>query len=163
MYYRLMDCGVPVKHLVYNKVGHGDFVVDWPTRLEASSSEEWGGPSSSVQQQHSAEQTDDWGGKNSRDSSGDSSSSNGGSPVQQRRSLLEQLPHYLQDIAIVVMGQQQVNFVQRVPLHARRAVQLDGASAAGAAGEGQLQQQQQQQQQSRADYVQAVSKAAALN
>lgn len=31
MYWRLYDAGVPVKHLVYNKVGHGDFVVKWPT------------------------------------------------------------------------------------------------------------------------------------
>ncbi|PSC75845.1 peptidase S9 [Micractinium conductrix] len=29
MYWELRDCGVPAKHLVYNKVSHGDFVTQW--------------------------------------------------------------------------------------------------------------------------------------
>lgn len=29
MYWRLQDCGVPVKHLVYDKGEHSDFVTDW--------------------------------------------------------------------------------------------------------------------------------------
>lgn len=29
MFWMLHDCGVPSKHLVYNKVGHGDFVTGW--------------------------------------------------------------------------------------------------------------------------------------
>jgi hypothetical protein len=27
MYYRLLDCGVPVKHLVYNKVGEACIII----------------------------------------------------------------------------------------------------------------------------------------
>ncbi|BDA51015.1 probable isoprenylcysteine alpha-carbonyl methylesterase I at N-terminal half [Coccomyxa sp. Obi] len=29
MFWRLYDCGVPVKHLVYPKLTHGDFVISW--------------------------------------------------------------------------------------------------------------------------------------
>jgi hypothetical protein len=45
MYWHLYDAGVPVKHLVYNKVGHGDFVVNWPWQLG-----QLGGPSQQQQQ-----------------------------------------------------------------------------------------------------------------
>ncbi len=30
MYWQLFEADVPVKALVYNKVGHGDFVTTWP-------------------------------------------------------------------------------------------------------------------------------------
>ena len=29
LYWLLHDCGVPVKHLTYNKLTHGDFVTRW--------------------------------------------------------------------------------------------------------------------------------------
>lgn len=35
MYWALQDCGVPAKCLVYNRVGHGDFVVGWSPRPSA--------------------------------------------------------------------------------------------------------------------------------
>jgi hypothetical protein len=79
--------------------------------------------------------------------------------VQQRQVLLEQLPHYLQDVAVVTMGQQQVNFVQREPLPSRKAVQLSGpAAAAGAAGGW-----RQQQQQATSVDARVVVEAAELN
>ena len=34
MFWMLHDCGVPAKHLVYNKVTHGDFVTGWTPRRE---------------------------------------------------------------------------------------------------------------------------------
>jgi hypothetical protein len=134
---------------VWLQVGHGDFVVEWPTRLDASSSEQqdWGAPSSSssssITQQQSTQHIDDWGSSDSSESS-DNSSSNGRSPVQQRQVLLDQLPHYLRDIAVATMGQQQVNFVQREPLHGRNAVLFNGAAAAAGAGAASRWQQQQQ-------------------
>jgi hypothetical protein len=30
MYWQLHDCGVSSQHLVYNKVGHAEFVTNWP-------------------------------------------------------------------------------------------------------------------------------------
>ena len=56
MYWHLFDAGVPVKHLVYNKVGHGDFVVQWPLNLntaDAAAAADWG-------HGHTAA-ADDWG------------------------------------------------------------------------------------------------------
>jgi hypothetical protein len=126
------------------QVGHGDFVVDWPTRLDTSSSEEWGAPSSSsngTTQQQSTQHIDDWGSSDSSESN-TYSSSNGRLPVQQRQVLLQQLPHYLRDIAVVTMGQQQINFVQREPLHGRSAVQWNGAAAAATGAASRWQQQQ---------------------
>ena len=29
MFWRLYECGVPAKHLVYPKLTHGDFVISW--------------------------------------------------------------------------------------------------------------------------------------
>lgn len=29
LFWMLHDCGVPAKHLVYNKITHGDFVTGW--------------------------------------------------------------------------------------------------------------------------------------
>jgi hypothetical protein len=147
---------------VWPQVGHGDFVVDWPTRLDASSSEDWGAhtttssssSSNGTAPQQSTQHTDDWGSSDSSDSSR-SSSSNGKSPLQQRQVLLEQLPHYLRDIAVVTMGQQQVDFVKREPLHGRRAVQLNGAAAVTAG--------RWQQQQAIAVDAEVVVEAAELN
>ncbi len=46
--WRLYDCGVPVKHLVYNKVGHGDFVINWLQSQQPSTSAHGQQPSTSA-------------------------------------------------------------------------------------------------------------------
>jgi hypothetical protein len=56
MYWHLFDAGVPVKHLVYNKVGHGDFVVQWPLNLYTASAAAGGGDWG-----HNHGAADDWG------------------------------------------------------------------------------------------------------
>ncbi|CAL8466146.1 g5682 [Coccomyxa elongata] len=37
MFWRLYDCGVPAKHLVYSKLTHGDFVISWKPLQQMSS------------------------------------------------------------------------------------------------------------------------------
>jgi hypothetical protein len=145
MYWRLHDCGVPVKHLVYNKVrgwggasrrrcaaqpagcrsscrrstsvrtraraqhlpmrclrcvlaaracvaqvGHGEFVTDWPASFTAAA----GGVPTPKQ--------------------GDAASGGASSSMAQtQQQWLRQLPPYCRDLAVVVLGQQPVNFVRR--------------------------------------------------
>lgn len=46
MHWALHDCGIPSKALIYNRVGHGDFVVNWrplPTPLDVHTTEDLDG------------------------------------------------------------------------------------------------------------------------
>ena len=43
MHWALHDCGIPSKALIYNRVGHGDFVVNWkplPTPLDVHTTDD---------------------------------------------------------------------------------------------------------------------------
>lgn len=97
LYWRLFDCGVPVKHLVYNKVGHGDFVTAWPTAFTNS-----GGSSSNT--------GDD-------DDDDDEQAPAAGSAAARRARWLQQLPPYCRDLAVVVGGVEPVQFVERRRVH----------------------------------------------
>ena len=140
------------------QVGHGDFVVEWPSRFDfadISSADDWRAAAVSHVQHEQAisnsssssakVEPDDW---TSDQLGSNSSSSNDGvlSKVvaelkdgaivassrtnQQRLQLLQELPHYCRDLAVVVMGQQQINFVQEGPVK---------ATTTGAAGVSALQ------------------------
>eukprot|EP00878_Enallax_costatus_P019497 GHUV01020570.1.p1 GENE.GHUV01020570.1~~GHUV01020570.1.p1 ORF type:complete len:468 (+),score=134.16 GHUV01020570.1:543-1946(+) len=156
MYHKLLDAGVPVKHLVYNKVGHGDFVVDWPTKFTAAAAntiDDWDPPQAAAVgsgqpnhlQRHMEElsvgaavasngsnssvgartdPTDDhhdagggWGtGFTTTGISTETKQAGQLGPLQahqQRQLLLQDLPHYCRDLAVVVLGQQRINFVHR--------------------------------------------------
>jgi len=71
------------------QVGHGDFVTNWPEAFSGQSS-------SSRTKQHA-----------------DPAGSIGSSKPQQRSACLQELDPYCRDLAVVVMGQQPVNFVHK--------------------------------------------------
>jgi hypothetical protein len=150
MYWHLYDAGVPVKHLVYNKVGHGDFVVNWPWQLgqlrpplQQQQEGEVGAPGAAAvssceaedgwgEEERAAAADADWGceleaaagpavATSSRQEAGgltatplhnltDTSTSSGGSSrglsplTAQQEQLLDELPPYNRDIALLVLG-----------------------------------------------------------
>jgi hypothetical protein len=89
MFHRLCDAGVPAKSLVYNKVGHGDFVTRWPFGAVASGT-------------------------------------GGDDAKAERAALLAALPPYARDLARVVTGELEVDYVTNTT----------AAAAAAAAGRG---------------------------
>lgn len=79
------------------QVGHGEFVTDWPEAFSGQSS------SSSSTEQHA------------------DSASSSSKRQQQRSTWLQQLAPYCRDLAVVVMGQQPVNFVHKSQVSVRHS------------------------------------------
>jgi hypothetical protein len=90
--YYVSACDTVVMLLL--QVGHGEFVTDWPGSFNLS-------------EPHNSS------------SSGSSSTSSAQAParsrcsLQQQAALLQQLPAYCRDLAVVVMGEPPVNFVHK--------------------------------------------------
>jgi hypothetical protein len=76
---------------VYNKVGHGDFVVNWPTGSPPSEADD-----------------DDLETQGSPDSPGSEAAH---APLESRPRLLRSLPPYARDLARVVAGAAAVDYV----------------------------------------------------
>lgn len=110
MYWRLYDCGVPVKSLVYNKVGHGDFVVNFPSCLHKAGSVR--GVVNEFDNDHPL------------------------TSVPTRQQLLQQLPPYGADLAQIALGdldlQYDVKTGDELPLNATNNIKLfDGTQRSG--------------------------------
>lgn len=151
------------------QVGHGDFVVDWPTRFTATTSitDDWGSAAegsssvalpptavtaSAVVTQHptlgrsavgsysngaNTPDEDEWGVGVVADTLSGSSGAQGTSAHTnpQRHLILQDLSHYCRDLAVVVMGQQQINFVQRRrPSAGKHLTSTTGSAESGPLG-----------------------------
>ena len=123
LFHRLVDAGVPAKHLVYNKVGHGDFVVDWPARSRAPEAaadeddeeeEDEGG--------ESGYDSDDWGSGGGGGGGGSRSDGGGGGGdeeavggarwwARRQAAELRMLRPYCRDLAAVVADAVEVDYV----------------------------------------------------
>jgi len=106
------------------QVGHGDFVVDWPgdAQLSPNDVDDWRMmQAAAISGGHQAEGAV-WRGEGGHDGTSSSSSHDFRSRQQQRQQLLAQLPNYCRDIAMLVTGQCQANFVhhhQHLQQHSR--------------------------------------------
>lgn len=115
MYWRLYDCGVPVRHLVYNKVGHGDFVIDYPAAMN-------GGAAGLPSEFNSPEED------------------GGAAGLPPAEALLQRLPQFGADLVACVWGQPGPRYDVRPPAAAAAAIVGAGVArdgpfaAAGATG-----------------------------
>jgi hypothetical protein len=97
------------------QVGHGDFVVDWPgdAQLSPYDVDDWRlMQAAAISGGYQAEGAGEGRVEGGHDGTSSSSSHDFRSRQQQRRQqLLAQLPNYCRDIAMLVTGQCQANFV----------------------------------------------------
>jgi hypothetical protein len=139
LFYRLFDNEVPVKHLVYDKVGHGDFVVQWEDGLKATP------PTSHAPEPHyppEAEEADDSDDyeedeeteasvREAQQGAGKAGSSQGGREVDEDELHLSRLPGYAADLARLVSGRVKVEYSARNDTQ-QAAVQHDAHGSNGA-------------------------------
>jgi hypothetical protein len=108
MFLALRFCGVPAKHLIYDKAQHNDFVLDWaPHRKAAAASTVSNSTYTAAVQGYGTER------------SADAASSVAGSAAG---STIETLPAFARDLLLILTGQVKVRFETGSSKHTAAAV-----------------------------------------